>query len=98
MRYYFHVIMNFKHKGLQELFFTGKSAKVQYGHVKKLRLILAKLNTSKCVADMNFSGAELHKLQGKKEAFWSVAVNGNWRLIFSFENENAYNVDYLDYH
>ncbi|MFD0913343.1 hypothetical protein [Methylophilus luteus] len=25
-------------------------------------------------------------------------VNGNWRLTFTFENENAVLVDYQDYH
>ena len=29
---------------------------------------------------------------------WSVTVNGNWRMTFYFEDEDAYLVDYLDYH
>ncbi|MEI6066563.1 MAG: type II toxin-antitoxin system RelE/ParE family toxin [Methylococcaceae bacterium] len=27
-----------------------------------------------------------------------MTVNGNWRLTFTFDSENAELVDYLDYH
>jgi len=30
--------------------------------------------------------------------FHAVTVTGNWRIIFHFENGDAYLVDYLDYH
>jgi len=29
---------------------------------------------------------------------WAVKVNGNWRLTFAFEGQNAILVDYQDYH
>ncbi|EQD78918.1 proteic killer suppression protein, partial [mine drainage metagenome] len=29
---------------------------------------------------------------------WSVWVNGNWRLVFAFRDEDAELVDYRDYH
>jgi toxin HigB-1 len=92
------MIINFKHKGLETFFFEGNVAKIQQKHIKRLRLILAKLNTTVCVSDMNFPGSDLHPLKGEKKGFWAVSVNGNWRVIFRFENENAYDVDYLDYH
>lgn len=47
---------------------------------------------------MNLPGIALHKLHGDKANFWAVSINGNWRLIFRFENGDAYDVDYLDYH
>ena len=39
-----------------------------------------------------------HSLQGKLKGFYSVAVSGNWRIIYKFERKNAILVDYLDYH
>lgn len=92
------MIMNFKHRGLQSLFFEGNSAKVRQSHLKRLRLILAKLNASKHISDMNFPGSDLHQLKGDKKGFWAISVSANWRLIFRFENENVYDLDYLDYH
>jgi len=29
---------------------------------------------------------------------WSVWVNGNWRVTFTFEGTDAVLVNYLDYH
>lgn len=92
------MINNFSHKGLKKFFLSGDSAKIQKNHTKKLELILAKLNTSVQIADMDFPGADLHPLKGDKKEFWSVSVNGSWRVIFRFDREHAYDVDYLDYH
>ncbi|MBO5987415.1 MAG: type II toxin-antitoxin system RelE/ParE family toxin [Lachnospiraceae bacterium] len=48
--------------------------------------------------DMNLPGFKLHQLKGDLHEYWSVSVNGNWRVIFWFEGVDAYLVDYLDYH
>ncbi len=29
---------------------------------------------------------------------WSVTVSGNWRVTFTFEGEDAFDVDLEDYH
>ncbi|QEC53826.1 hypothetical protein FRZ59_16795 [Anseongella ginsenosidimutans] len=28
----------------------------------------------------------------------AVKISGNYRIIFRFENKNAYDLDYIDYH
>lgn len=43
-------------------------------------------------------GWRLHALSGDLAGHWSVWVNGNWRLTFRFEGEDAVLVDYQDYH
>ncbi len=40
----------------------------------------------------------LHPLKGDKKGHWSITVNGNWRLVFTFEGTDAILVDYLDDH
>jgi len=47
---------------------------------------------------MRFAGSDLHKLRGDLKNHWSVKVSGNWRLTFRFEGEDAYLVNYQDYH
>lgn len=47
---------------------------------------------------MNFPGWRLHALGRDLAGYWSVTVNGNWRMVFRFEGEDAELVDYLDYH
>jgi proteic killer suppression protein len=29
---------------------------------------------------------------------WSISVNGNWRMTFTFDGADAVLVDYQDYH
>jgi proteic killer suppression protein len=40
----------------------------------------------------------LHKLKGELRDFWSVDVNGPWRILFRFQDGNAYDVHILDTH
>jgi proteic killer suppression protein len=47
---------------------------------------------------MDFPGWKLHGLQGRRNDYWSVWVNGNWRITFRFNQENAEVVNYEDYH
>jgi len=61
-------------------------------------MILTLLDSAVDVQDMNFPGSDLHSLKGNLGGFWAVKVNGNYRLIFRFEKENAFDVDYIDYH
>ena len=49
-------------------------------------------------SDMDFPGWRLHPLKGDLADHWSVWVNGNWRMTFTFKGGNAVLVDYQDYH
>lgn len=40
----------------------------------------------------------LHKLKGKLKDFWSVDVNGPWRILFKFKDGNAFEVHIADTH
>ena len=92
------MIKTFRHKGLQAFFETGSKAGIQPHHAGKLRVLLTTLDSAKLIDDMNAPGWKLHPLTGDLARHYSVTVNGNWRLTFAFEGENAELVDYLDYH
>ena len=62
------------------------------------RLILTRLDAVNSPEQMNQPGYDFHSLKGNYKGYYAVKVSGNWRIIFRFENENAYDVDYLDYH
>ncbi len=47
---------------------------------------------------MSLHSYRLHPLKGDLKGFWSVTVSGNWRIIFRFENGNAFDIDLIDYH
>ena len=92
------MIKSFRHKGLQKFFFDGTKKGIQPKHAEKLADILDLLDATSEIEDMNFPGSDLHPLKGDLRGFWSVNVSGNWRIIFRFENGDAFDVDYVDYH
>lgn len=91
-------IKTFKHKGLKKFFGFGNKGGIQAAHAKKIELILDLLNSSMEAKDMNFPGSDFHPLRGELKGFYSVHVNGNWTIIFRFENGEATDVDLIDYH
>ena len=92
------MIVSFRHKGLKLFYEKGDASKLQPQHTSKIRLILTRLDVAKTAEDMNVPGYGLHQLKGSLKSFWSVKVDKNYRIIVKVENENAQDLDYIDYH
>lgn len=92
------MIKSFKHKGLRLFFEDEDTAKLPAAHTNRIRNILTRLEFANSLDDLDTPGSRLHPLSGKLKGYYAVNVSGNWRIIFRFEDGNAYNVDYLDYH
>jgi toxin HigB-1 len=92
------MITSFKHKGLKRLFETGDISGINPQHAERLRKILALLETSETIDDMDLPGLNLHKLKGKRKNTLAVAVSGNWRVTFKLKNGDVLEVNYEDYH
>ena len=91
-------IKSFRHKGLEDFFFTGSKRGIQPGHAQKLEEILDRLHRAAAASDMGYPGSYLHPLKGNLDGYWSVRVSGSWRVIFRFANGDAHLVSYVDYH
>jgi proteic killer suppression protein len=92
------MIESFKHKGLKRLFETGHTSWVNPQHIERLRKILALLETSENIDDMDLPGLNLHKLKGRRKNILAVKVSGNWRVTFKLKNGDVLEVNYEDYH
>lgn len=92
------MIVSIRHKGLRLFYEKGDSSKIPRQHVGKIRLILTRLDAASSPEIMQVPGYNLHQLTGDWKGFWSVKVDKNFRIVFRFENENAHDVDYIDYH
>jgi len=92
------MIKTWKHKGVKLFFETGSTAGINPQHAAKLMRQLDRLDASTCPKDMNLPSWQWHPLQGKETGTYAVSVNGNWRLTYRFEGDNATVVDYRDYH
>ncbi len=65
----------------------------------KIKRMLFVLSQASELSDMTlFPGWRFHPLKANLRGFWSLTVTGNWRIIFRFENGEAYDVDLVDYH
>ena len=64
----------------------------------RLRRQLDVLNRARSTRDLNLPGYRLHQLKGNRSGTWTVTVSGNWRVTFTFEGEDAFDVDLEDYH
>lgn len=92
------MIKSFRHKGLKKYFESGVVSGIQPHHSKRLRMLLAALDSALSIKDMDIPGFRLHQLKGSVGGRWSVWVNGNWRVTFDFIDGHAYVLDYEDYH
>lgn len=71
------------------------STEIQEIARRKLRMI----NNSVDIKDLMIPPSNrLEKLKGRLKEFYSIRVNDQWRIIFRWENGNAYNVELIDYH
>lgn len=92
------MIKEWRHKGLKLFYETGNKAGIQPKHSEVLRMLLFQLANATKPEDMCTPGNNFHTLKGDLQGYYSVKVNGNWRVIFQFENGDAILVDYVDYH
>jgi toxin HigB-1 len=93
-----YVIENFKHKGLRRFYEASDASGIRSDWLKRIRPILATLDTAEDLSEVNFPGLRLHSLKGDLQGFYAVDVSGNWRIIFRFENGKAWDIDLVDYH
>jgi proteic killer suppression protein len=57
------------------------------------------LNAAHRIQDLRVPpGNRLHKLQRVLEDYYGIRVNNQWRIIFTWEGNDAHNVSLTDYH
>jgi proteic killer suppression protein len=93
------MIESISHKGLRLFWEKNDASKLPPEQVDKIRRILSALNTAKTLEPLRMiPGYKLHSLSGDLKGFWSVWVTGNYRIYFRFEDGNAFDINYADYH
>ena len=94
-------LTRFRHKGLRQFHADDNAKGVQPAMADKLRKLLFALETAEDLDQVSrFPGWKLHPLKGDLKGFWSLTVTGNWRMIFSYDEETntASDIDLIDYH
>jgi toxin HigB-1 len=91
-------VKSFRHKGLQQLFKDDDGSKLPPDMLVRIRVILSTLHAAQGVEGMDLPTFRLHPLKGDLKGYFSVTVRANWRIIFRFGGEDAFDVDFIDYH
>ena len=93
------MIRNFQSKETQKIFNREYSRKlprsIQKTAMRKLWMIDAAAN----INDLRVPPANhLEKLHGDRKKQYSIRINKQWRICFSWNQGDAYYVEIIDYH
>ena len=99
MRYYRIMILSFKDKET-ELVYNGKfSKKLPYDIQRTALRKLIVLHYAVSLEDIKIPpGNKLEQLLGDRKGQYSIRINDRWRVCFTWENNNANDVEIVDYH
>ncbi len=93
------MIESFLDKESEQFYVTGKSRKISPTIHKVALRKLDYLNSAFELDDLKVPPANrLEKLSGDLKDFYSIRINKQYRVIFKFENNHAYDVKITDYH
>ena len=99
LRYYWRVIRSFRDKDTEAIW--------QRRYVKKLSPELSRLaynklvliNAAESINDVRVPrGNRLEKLAGSRAGQYSIRINDQWRICFTWSPGGADNVEIVDYH
>lgn len=93
------MIKSFSDKNTEQLFnrlivrrFPSAILKIAY---RKLLI----LDAAESLNDLRIPpGNKLEKLSGDLAGKYSIRINNQWRIVFKWEKNNAYEVEIIDYH
>lgn len=91
------MIIRIRHKGLRDLFETGRSKRIDTRFHNKIIDLLDMLDGATGPKDL-VGVADFHGLIGDRLGQYSMHVNGNWVLTFRFDDGDVVDVDFEDYH
>ncbi len=92
------MIRTWKHKGLKDLFETGRSRRVRPDLQNRALLVLDALDAATKPSDLNMPGFSFHRLRDHRPTRYSVHVNGPWCITFEFKDGEADRVSLEQYH
>lgn len=93
------MIISFGDKNTEKIWngITVKKPSVEIQEIGRRKLRM--LHNSIDINDLKIPPSNrLEKLKGNLKDFYSIRINNQWRIIFKWENNNAFEVEILDYH
>ncbi len=96
-------IRSFKSKGTEDVNygrFSKDALKILPKELhRKAQIKLARLGAVTSIQDLQeIRGNRFEKLKGDRRGQYSIRINDQYRICFRWENENALDVEIVDYH
>lgn len=93
------MIISFKDKHTEKLYKGFYEKKYPTDILETARRKLRHIEAATTLNDLKVPpGNKLEKLKGDRGGQHSIRINKQWRICFSWENNNAYSVEITDYH
>lgn len=91
------MIVSFGSKNTEKIWIGERVKKIPVEIQKIGRRKLRMINNSQRWSDLRIPPSNrLEKLQGSD--FYSIRINNQWRIVFLWIDNNAYDVEIMDYH
>jgi proteic killer suppression protein len=82
-----------------ENFFAGENVRQFSGFKRAAERKLVMLDSAVTLADLAASpGNRLEKLSGDRAGQYSIRINNQWRICFTWKDEGPHDVEIVDYH
>lgn len=92
------MIRSFRSRALQRFWERGDVSKLPPDRIKRITMVLDRLDTAVHPDDMDLPGLDFHRLSGEQKGRYAVKISGNWRITFGWDEADAIQVDFEDYH
>ncbi|TVR44531.1 MAG: plasmid maintenance system killer family protein [Bacteroidia bacterium] len=91
------MIFSFGSKDTEKVWHGARVKKIPIDIQQIGRRKLRMLNNAQNLSDLRIPPSNrLEKLQGSD--FYSIRINDQWRIVFQWVNNNAHEVEIMDYH
>jgi proteic killer suppression protein len=93
------MLISFGDKDTQRIWEGERVRKMSTTLQETARRKLRMLNNSQDLNDLQIPPSNrLEKLKGDLNGFYSIRINDQWRIVFKWNNNNASEVQLIDYH
>jgi len=93
------MIKSFKCKETEKIFKGNFSKKLPSGIQERALIKLHMIDTAEQISDLRIPPANfLEQLQGDRTGQHSIRINQQFRVCFVWSDNNAYDVEIVDYH
>ncbi len=93
------MIKSFGDKESEKIWSGNRSKKLPNEIQDVARRKLRMLNNAQDINDLRIPPAnKLEKLKGDLKEYHSIRINNQWRIIFKWTNNDAYDISIVDYH